>query len=106
MCQKWKLRLTSGLNGIVATGCTSSCESNRSSSAPVASSEKNEKFTPLSSTVAPRGCGWPRSKVGRRSTTERRRLGLVRVALVELNDVSSRVRDPDNSHALDKRAHI
>ena len=24
MCQKWKLRFTTGSNGIVATGCTSS----------------------------------------------------------------------------------
>ena len=73
MCQKWKLRLTTGSNGIVATGCTSSCASKSSSSTPVASSEKREKLTPPSSTVAPSGWGRPRSKVGRRSTIERRR---------------------------------
>ena len=64
MCQKWKLRLTTGSNGIVATGCTSSCASKSSSSTPVASSEKSAKFTPPSSTVAPSGWGRPRSKVG------------------------------------------
>src|ERR1700691_4508762 len=106
MCQKWKLRLTAGSNGIVATGCTSSWPLKSSSSTPVASSEKKEKLTPPSSTVAPSGWGWPRSNVGSRSTIERRRVRFVRVALVELNDVSFRVRDPDNAHVLDERAHV
>src|SRR5262245_12486091 len=105
MCQKWKLRLSAGSNGIVATGCVSSCESNSSSSTPVAFSEKNAKFTPPSSTVAPSGCGWPRSKVGSRSTIERRRGLLVLVALAELNDVSFRVGDPGDSHAWDEGVH-
>src|SRR5581483_9307121 len=106
MCQKWKLRLTAGSNGIVATGCSSSCESNRSSSMPVASSENSAKLTPSSSTVAPSGCGLPRSNVGRSSATERRRALLVGVTLVELNDVSFRVGDPGHSHALDELAHV
>src|SRR4051794_23405471 len=106
MCQKWKLRLSAGSNGIVATGCVSSAESKSRSSTPVAFSEKNAKFTPPSSTVAPSGWGRPRSKVGSRSTIERRRVLLVRVALVELNDVSFRVGDPDHAHALDECAHV
>src|SRR5215208_6427269 len=64
------------------------------------------KLTPPSSTVAPSGCGRPRSKVGSRSATERRRVLLVLVALVELNDVSFRVGDPDDSHAFDQAAHV
>src|SRR5579862_5946510 len=106
MCQKWKLRLFTGSNGIVATGCSSLWASNSSSSTDVASSEKIEKLTPPSSTVAPSGCGCPRSKVGRRSATERRRVLLVLVALVELNDVSFRVGDPGNAHALDEVAQV
>src|SRR3954447_345559 len=106
MCQKWKLRFCSGSNGIVATGCRSSWLSKRSSSTPVASSEKRAKLTPPSSTVAPSGCGRPRSKVGRRSTIERRRVRLVRVALVELNDVPFGVGDPGDSHAFDEVAHV
>src|SRR5213080_4145467 len=106
MCQKWKLRFRIGSNGIVATGCTSSCPSNRSSSTPVASSEKRAKLTPPSSTVAPSGWGRPRSKVGRRSTIERRRGRLVLVTLVELNDVSFRVGDPGDAHSCDEGAHV
>src|SRR5690242_3200614 len=106
MCQKWKLRFTSGSNGIVATGCVSLCESKSSSSTPVASSEKKAKFTPSSSTVAPSGCGRPRSNVGSRSTIERRRGLLVLVTLVELNDVSFRVGDPGDSHTGDEIAHV
>src|SRR5580765_5649793 len=106
MCQKWKLRLTTGSNGIVATGCTSLCASKRRSSTPVASSEKRAKLTPPSSTVAPSGWGRPRSKVGRRSTIERRRGRLVLVALVELNDVSFRVGDPGDSHTFYEAAHV
>src|SRR5262245_63713388 len=106
MCQKWKLRLIAGSNGIVATGWVSSWASKSRSSTPVAFSEKNAKFTPPSSTVAPSGCGWPRSDVGSRSTIERRRGLLVRVALAELNDVSFRVGDPGDSHALDERTHV
>src|SRR5262245_63423631 len=105
MCQKWKLRFTTGSNGIVATGCTSLCASNRSSSTPVASSEKRAKLTPPSSTVAPSGWGRPRWKVGERSTIERRGR-LVLVALIELNDVSFRVGDPGDSHAWDEGAHV
>src|SRR5215471_1809789 len=106
MCQKWKLRLIAGSNGIVATGIASLCESKSRSSTPVAFSEKNAKFTPPSSTVAPSGCGRPRSKVGRRSTIERRRVLLVLVALAELNDVSFRVGDPGDAHSWDERAHV
>src|SRR6516164_2261877 len=106
MCQKWKLPLTAGSKGIVATGIASLCESKSSSSTPDAFSEKNAKFTPPSSTDAPSGCGRPRSKVGRRSTIERRRVLLVLVALVELNGVSFRVGDPDDSHSFDERAHV
>src|SRR6478735_7189793 len=106
MCQKWKLRLTTGSKCCVMIGCTSSCASNSSSSTPVASSEKSEKLTPPSSTVAPSGWGHPRSKVGRRSTIERRRVRLVLVALVELNDVSFRVGDPRDSHPFDEAAHV
>src|SRR4051812_38596442 len=106
MCQKWKLRFCSGSNGIVATGWRSSCASKSSSSTPVASSEKSAKLTPPSSTVAPSGCGRPRSKVGRRSTIERRRGRLVRVALVELNDVPFWVGDPGDSHPSDEVAHV
>src|SRR3954470_10177891 len=106
MCQKWKLRLTTGSNGIVATGCTSLCESKRRSSTPVASSEKSAKFTPPSSTVAPSGWGRPRWKVGERSAIERRRVRLVLVALVELNDVSFRVGDPGDAHPFDEAAHV
>src|SRR5262245_50114728 len=106
MCQKWKLRLTTGSNGIVATGCTSLCESKSSSSTPVASSEKMAKFTPPSSTVAPSGWGRPRWNVGERSTIERRRVRLVLVALAELNDVSFRVGDPGDSHAWDESPHV
>src|SRR6478735_771840 len=106
MCQKWKLRFRIGSNGIVATGGTSSCPSKRSSSTPVASSEKRAKLTPPSSTVAPSGWGCPRSKVGSRSATERRRGRLVLVALVELNDVSFRVGYPRDSHPRDEVAHV
>src|SRR5262245_29072125 len=106
MCQKWKLRLTTGSNGIVATGCVSLCESKRRSSTPVASSEKRAKLTPPSSTVAPRGWGRPRWNVGPRSTIERRRVLLVLVALAELNDVSFRVGDPGDSHSGDEGAHV
>src|SRR3954469_10508959 len=106
MCQKWKLRLTTGSNGIVATGGTSLCESKRRSSTPVASSEKSAKFTPPSSTVAPSGWGRPRWKVGERSTIDWRRGRLVLVALVELNDVSFRVGDPGDSHSFDEAAHV
>src|SRR3954454_13935274 len=106
MCQKWKLRLTTGSNGIVATGCTSLCESKRRSSTPVASSEKSAKFTPPSSTVAPSGWGRPRWKVGERSAIEQRRVRLVLVALVELNDVSFRVGDPGDAHPFDEAAHV
>ncbi len=63
MCQKWKLRFRTGSNGIVATGCSSLCESNSSSSTLVASPAKTEKLTPPSSTVAPSGIGDPRSNV-------------------------------------------
>src|SRR3954447_20280389 len=106
MCQKWKLRFRIGSNGIVATGCTSSCPSKRRSSTPVASSEKSAKLTPPSSTVAPSGCGCPLSKVGRSSATERRRGRLVLVALVELNDGSFRVGNPCDSHPCDEVAHV
>src|SRR3954471_13007680 len=106
MCQKWKLRLTFGSNGIVATGVESLCESKSRSSTPVASSEKSAKLTPPSSTVAPSGIGRPRSNVGSRSTIERRRVLLVLVTLVELNDVSFRVGDPGDSHAGDELAHV
>src|SRR5262245_61463113 len=106
MCQKWKLRLTTGSNGIVATGCRSLCASKRRRSTPVASSEKRAKFTPPSSTVAPSGWGRPRWKVGERSTIERRRVRLVLVALAELNDVSFRVGDPGDSHAWDEGPHV
>src|SRR3954467_2669986 len=106
MCQKWKLRLTPGSNGIVATGCRSLCESKSRSSTPVASSEKRAKFTPPSSTVAPSGWGRPRWKVGERSTIDWRRGRLVLVALVELNDVSFRVGDPGDSHPFDEAAHV
>src|SRR5439155_24039469 len=106
MCQKWKLRFCTGSNGIVATGSASLWASKSSSSTAVASSEKTEKLTPPSSTVAPSGCGRPRSKVGSRSATERRRVLPVLVALVELNDVSFRVGDPGDSHAWDEIAHV
>src|SRR5262245_50876734 len=106
MCQKWKLRFTTGSNGIDTTGVSSLWESKSSSSTPVASSEKRAKLTPPSSTVAPSGWGFPRSNVGRSSATERRRGLLVLVALVELNDVSFRVGDPGDSHALDEAAHV
>src|SRR5437773_8336037 len=106
MCQKWKLRLTFGSNGIVATGFASLCESKRRSSTPVASSEKRAKLTPPSSTVAPSGIGRPRSNVGSRSTIERRRVLLVLVALVELHDVSFRVGDPGDTHSFDEAPHV
>src|SRR5438105_15834493 len=106
MCQKWKLRFRTGSNGIVATGSVSLCASNSSSSTEVACPEKTAKLTPPSSTVAPSGCGRPRSNVGSSSATERRRVLLVLVALVELNDVSFRVGDPGGTHALDEAAHV
>src|SRR4051794_8383410 len=45
------------------TGSGSSCSSNNSSSTLVACCEKNAKFTPLSCTDAPSGCGRPGSVV-------------------------------------------
>src|SRR3954469_3090184 len=86
----------------------SSCASKSSSSTPVASSEKREKLTPSSSTVAPSGSGRPGSIVGTTSAIERRRRWglLVDVALIELNDVPLWVRDPGDAHPLDELAHV
>src|SRR4051794_10582388 len=96
----------SGFSLIVAIGWRSSNSSNSSSSTAVASSEKIEKLTPASSTVAPSGCGRPRSTTYGMSAIDWRRAVLVPISLIELNDVSLRIGYPSDSHSFDELAHV
>ena len=107
MCQKWKLRLTSGSNGIVATGSRVVVRvEEQQLDARRVLREEGEVHSSVVHRRAERLAACPRSNVGRRSATERRRVLLVRVALVELNDVSFRVGNPGDAHPFDELAHV
>src|SRR4051812_44408555 len=69
---------------MTSVGSGSSCSSNSRSSTPVALREKREKFTPLSSGVAPRGC-WRPGSTARTITLCAALLGLVSVGAVSGN---------------------